>query len=179
MRDQVTPTEVARALRVLLRDKALIAMYGDEPEAFAVISGELAPSRAAQADGLLQHRVEHGPRSPGEELMTCSTSAVAVCCSKAFASRSGARAFSIAITACAAKFCNSPTSSSVGGRTPQRYTLSVPSRRTSLRSATVRSVRQSASCTMTRAARLPLDRHQYPNISDLDDRFRRDQNVPT
>ena len=37
--------------------------------------------------------------------MTCSTSAVAVCCSKASRVSVMSRAFSIAITACAAKFC--------------------------------------------------------------------------
>ena len=46
-----------------------------------------------------------GARSPGEELMTCKTSAVAVCCSKASRVSVSSRAFSIAMTACAAKFC--------------------------------------------------------------------------
>ena len=46
-----------------------------------------------------------GARSPGEELMTCNTSAVAVCCSKASRVSVKSRAFSIAMTACAAKFC--------------------------------------------------------------------------
>ena len=40
-----------------------------------------------------------GARSPGEELMTCKTSAVAVCCSKASRVSVISRAFSIAITA--------------------------------------------------------------------------------
>ena len=35
----------------------------------------------ADAHGVLQHRVETGSSSPGELLMTFSTSAVAVCCS--------------------------------------------------------------------------------------------------
>ncbi len=39
--------------------------------------------------------------------MTCNTSAVAVCCSKASRVSVKSRAFSIAMTACAAKFCNS------------------------------------------------------------------------
>ena len=39
--------------------------------------------------------------------MTCKTSAVAVCCSNASRVSLISRAFSIAITACAAKFCNS------------------------------------------------------------------------
>jgi hypothetical protein len=58
-----------------------------------------------------------GVRSPGDELMTCSTSAVAVCCSKASRVSVISRAFSIAITACAAKFCNSAISFSENGRT--------------------------------------------------------------
>ena len=61
-----------------------------------------------------------GARSPGEELMTCSTSAVAVCCSSASRVSVISRAFSIAITACAAKFCNSAICLSVNGRTSWR-----------------------------------------------------------
>ena len=61
-----------------------------------------------------------GARSPGEELMTCNTSAVAVCCSKASRVSVISRAFSIAITACAAKFCNSAICLSVNGRTSVR-----------------------------------------------------------
>src|ERR1700719_2547537 len=37
--------------------------------------------------------------------MTCNTSAVAVCCSKASRVSVNSRAFSIAMTACSAKFC--------------------------------------------------------------------------
>ncbi len=37
--------------------------------------------------------------------MTCNTSAVAVCCSSASRVSVSSRAFSIAMTACAAKFC--------------------------------------------------------------------------
>jgi hypothetical protein len=51
-----------------------------------------------------------GARSPGEELMTCNTSAVAVCCSNASRVSVMSRAFSIAMTACAAKFCSRATS---------------------------------------------------------------------
>ena len=52
--------------------------------------------------------------------MTCSTSAVAVCCSSASRVSVSSRAFSIAITACAAKFCNSAICLSVNGRTSWR-----------------------------------------------------------
>ena len=58
--------------------------------------------------------------SPGEELMTCSTSAVAVCCSNASRVSVMRRAFSIAMTACAAKFCNNAICLSVNGRTSCR-----------------------------------------------------------
>ena len=61
-----------------------------------------------------------GARSPGEELMTCKTSAVAVCCSSASRVSVMSRAFSIAITACAAKFCSSAICLSVNGRTSWR-----------------------------------------------------------
>ena len=61
-----------------------------------------------------------GARSPGEALMTCSTSAVAVCCSSASRVSVISRAFSIAMTACAAKFCNSAICLSVNGRTSWR-----------------------------------------------------------
>jgi len=46
-----------------------------------------------------------------------STSAVAVCCSKASRVSVISRAFSIAITACAAKFCNRAICWSENGRT--------------------------------------------------------------
>ncbi len=52
--------------------------------------------------------------------MTRNTSAVAVCCSKASRVSVISRAFSIAMTACAAKFCNSAICLSVNGRTSWR-----------------------------------------------------------
>src|SRR5277367_3249528 len=57
-----------------------------------------------------------GARSPGEELMTCNTSELAVCCSKASRVSVISRAFSIAMTACPAKFCNSAICLSENGR---------------------------------------------------------------
>src|SRR6478752_10550788 len=48
--------------------------------------------------------------------MTCKTSAVAVCCSNASRVSVMRRAFSIAMTAWAAKFCNSAICLSVKGR---------------------------------------------------------------
>ena len=61
-----------------------------------------------------------GARSPGEALMTCNTSAVAVCCSSASRVSVSSRAFSIAITAWAAKFCSSAICLSENGRTSWR-----------------------------------------------------------
>ena len=61
-------------------------------------------------------------RSKVERLMTLSTSAVAVCCSDSerssvrWRSSLSSRVFSIAITACAAKFCNSSMCFAVNGR---------------------------------------------------------------
>ena len=52
--------------------------------------------------------------------MTCNTSAVAVCCSNASRVSVISRAFSIAITACAAKFSRSAICLSENGRTSWR-----------------------------------------------------------
>ena len=59
--------------------------------------------------------------------MTCNTSAVAVCCSSASRCSVISRAFSIAITACAAKFCNSAICLSENGRTSCRKIANSPS----------------------------------------------------
>jgi len=61
-----------------------------------------------------------GCKSVGELLMTCNTSAVAVCCSSASRVSVMSRAFSIAMTACAAKFCKRAICLSVNGRTSRR-----------------------------------------------------------
>ena len=54
------------------------------------------------------------------------------------------RAFSIAITACAAKFCNSAICLSENGRTSRRFTVMSPSKLSSLRSGTASRVRDAA-----------------------------------
>ena len=77
-----------------------------------------------------------GARSPGEELMTCNTSAVAVCCSNASRVSVISRAFSIAMTACAAKFCKQRDLFVGEGRTSWRKTVIQPSSASSLRNAT-------------------------------------------
>src|SRR5436190_3643246 len=61
-----------------------------------------------------------GARSPGEELMTPSTSAVAVCCSSPARVSLISRAFSIAMTACLAKLSTRSICLSVNGSTRSR-----------------------------------------------------------
>ena len=61
----------------------------------------------ADARRIFQHGVEHRLQSPGEQLMTLSTSEVAVCCCSGdlvVRSSLSSRVFSMAMTACAAKF---------------------------------------------------------------------------
>ncbi len=59
-------------------------------------------------------------RSKVERLMTLSTSAVAVCCSSDCRSSLSSRVFSMAMTACLAKFVSSSICLSVNGRTSWR-----------------------------------------------------------
>ena len=82
-----------------------------------------------------------GVRSPGEELMTCKISAVAVCCSSASRVSVMSRAFSIAMTACAAKFCSNAICLSANGRTSRRAAEIRPRNASSLRSGTNSTVR--------------------------------------
>ena len=91
-----------------------------EMEGFPIICCDVAEFRLAQAQRLLQDRIKHRPEVAGRELMTCNISAVAVCCSNASRVSVKSRAFSIAMTACAAKFCNSAICLSENGRTSRR-----------------------------------------------------------
>ena len=61
-----------------------------------------------------------GSSRPGDDEMMPRISAVAVCCSKASRVSVKSRAFSIAMTACAAKFCNSAICFSVNVLTSVR-----------------------------------------------------------
>jgi hypothetical protein len=106
-----------------------------------------APHRACAFSNIAS---KTGATSPGELLMTCNTSAVAVCCSSASRVTVSSRAFSIAMTACAAKFCNSAICLSENGRTSRRYTVMSPSRTPSLRRGTVKVVRIPAILTCSR-----------------------------
>jgi hypothetical protein len=83
-----------------------------------------------------------GARSPGEPLMTCNTSAVAVCWSSASRVSIKSRAFSLAITACAAKFCNSAICFSENGLTSRRAATMRPRTTLSFRSWIKRTVRR-------------------------------------
>jgi len=96
-----------------------------------------------------------GARSPGEELMTCNTSAVAVCRSSASRVSLISRAFSIAMTACDAKFCKSAICLSVNGLISVRYTVKAPSNALSLRKAMQAKLRAAPSSTSARAGRAP------------------------
>ena len=82
-----------------------------------------------------------GPRSPGDEFMTPRTSAVAVCCSKASRVSVIRRAFSIAMTAWAAKFWSNAICLSVNGWTSLRYKERSPSKTSFFRKATHNAVR--------------------------------------
>ena len=89
-----------------------------------------------------------GCNSPGELEMTCSTSAVAVCCSNAWVNSrvractsSNRRAFSIAITAWSANVITSSTCFSLKGRTVVLLRTSTPIGMPSRRSGTPRCVR--------------------------------------
>ena len=76
--------------------------------------------RAAKCVAFSNIASNTGAKLPGEALMTCNTSAVAVCCSSASRCSVISRAFSIAITAWAAKFFNSAICLSENGRTSLR-----------------------------------------------------------
>ena len=84
---------------------------------------QIAELRVADARSVIQHGIEHRSKSPGELEMTYRTSEVAVCCSsRSVVARSSlsSRAFSMAMTACAAKFLTSSICLSVNGRTSCR-----------------------------------------------------------
>src|SRR5262249_28320437 len=102
-------------------------LQGDRLEHVAVESVQNAKISLANARCILEHGLEHRLQLPGEELMTCSTSEVAVCrSSDSVKSRvractsSNSRAFSIAITAWSAKVLSSVICFSVNGLTSKR-----------------------------------------------------------
>ena len=108
-------------LRRANREKAAVRhALRQRLKTFAVESPQDAEAASHKRIAFSSIASNTGARSPGEELMTCNTSAVAVCCSSASRVSVISRAFSIAMTACAAKFCNSAICLSVNGRTSWR-----------------------------------------------------------
>ena len=113
---------------------------------------QITPRSAAQSRAAVSHSVSStGCRSKVERLMTFSTSLVAVWYSSDSSrsrvrsrNSSSSRAFSIAMTACAAKFCNSAICLRENGRTSRRYIAITPSSGSSLRSATAKKLRAPA-----------------------------------
>ena len=73
----------------------------------AIVKKQVAVLGLADAHRIREHGLEHRLQSPGEELMTLSTSAVAVCCWRDSRSSLSSRVFSMAMTAWAAKFLTS------------------------------------------------------------------------
>ena len=118
-RRRVGPARSACA--ATLGERLRHAAHRDRAEMLAVIEYQARRARPrTELCAFSRIASNTGARSPGEELMTCSTSAVAVCCSSASRVSVISRAFSIAMTACAAKFCNSAICLSVNGRTSWR-----------------------------------------------------------
>ena len=89
-------------------------------ERLAVEAKQGAEFGLADARGVLQHGLEDRLQLAGDELMTRSTSAVAVCCSSDCRNSLSSRVFSMAMTAWAAKFVSNSICLSVNGRTSWR-----------------------------------------------------------
>src|SRR6516165_9764213 len=131
------------------------AAGGSGVECFAVVELQCATFDPHRLCALSRIASNTGARSPGDELMTPNTSAVAVCCSSASRVSVKRRAFSIAMTACAAKFCNSAICLSENGRISVRYTVKAPSSALSLRKAMQAKLRAAPNSTSARAGRAP------------------------
>ena len=81
----------------------LVAVYRDSAKDMSFAQEQIADRGLTDLGCIRQYGIEDRPSSPGEELMTLSTSAVAVCCwsilSLRWRSSLSRRAFSIAMTA--------------------------------------------------------------------------------
>ena len=55
-------------------------MRRHEVQGVAIPAMDISKLRVAEADGVLQHGLEHRLKIAGELLITCSTSDIAVCC---------------------------------------------------------------------------------------------------
>src|SRR5262249_25115317 len=116
--------------------KASVAMHRYGMKAFAVIRPQIAMGRLAKAGRLPQYHVEHwcevagrgvdDPQHLGGRGLLHRASRVSVM----------RRAFSIAMTACAAKFFSSAICLSENGFTSRRWALRYPNRTPSLRIGT-------------------------------------------
>src|SRR3954468_9321982 len=73
----------AKALCYHFGESLRHVVLSSRAQRFTIKKQEAAKVRTTQAVRLLQYRVEDRRELPGEELMTCRTSAVAVCCSSA------------------------------------------------------------------------------------------------
>src|SRR5215469_11291765 len=74
--------------------KGGLAVGSGKTEPFRLPDEQITVSRPAKGMRLSRIASSTGVRSPGEELMTCNTSAVAVCCSRASRVSVRSRAFS-------------------------------------------------------------------------------------
>jgi hypothetical protein len=98
-----------------------VPMFRDGTTIGAIVITRRTPNLASQiCTAFTSIDWKTGASSPGEELMTLSTSAVAVCCCSDSRSSLSSRVFSMAMTAWAAKFFTSSICLSVNGRTSWR-----------------------------------------------------------
>ena len=88
-------------------DKVRFTVHGSEGKGLALIIIKLTKAASHRRVAFFSIASNTGTRSPGDELITCRTSAVAVCCSRA--SRLGDKARFPAMTACAASSARAPT----------------------------------------------------------------------
>jgi len=91
------------------------AVRSDKPECALGIKVEISELGFTIRVAFARIARKTGSSSPGELLITCSTADVAVCCSSDCRSSLSSRAFSMAMTACAAKFLTSSICLSVKG----------------------------------------------------------------
>ena len=101
--DQCRSCELGRStgLRCALFDeRRRRVMHGDRSKRIAVAQPDRAELGLAEPRRVLQHRLEHRLQARrANELMTCNTSAVAVCCCSDSRSSLSSRVFSMAMTA--------------------------------------------------------------------------------
>ena len=78
------PVDGPLCAQLISHERALQSVHRDGPEFVAIVRvAELPDVDAAKACAFSRIASNTGARSPGDELMTCNTSAVAVCCSSA------------------------------------------------------------------------------------------------